>query len=214
MCHGSVEGYSQFFSKLMASDDVPVCSRRSWPWRAGSRAGSLHPVVLVAFTNVILTARRTSRLSDRWLLSKLWATTCHSERRQNNNYNINLVVKIVEGSRRIPGRGTTWGWVWGLKMIPGLPIRCTPDRLNLPESKGTRVFIAFWGRGVGPWHNDGACASHNYSSTWNSTHARLSTVPCAVRKPLHRTSRRSDQRKELWGTTSAHSTMTHAFSSV
>ena len=38
-----------------------------------------------------------------------------------------------------------------------------------PESEGTRVFIAFWGRGAGPWCNDGACASHNYSSTWNST---------------------------------------------
>ena len=133
----------------MASDDVPVCSRRSWPWRAGSRASSLRPVVLVAFTNVIPTARRASRLSDRWLLSRLWATTCHSERQWNNNYNINLVVKIVEGSQRIPGWGTTRGWVWGLKTIPGLPIRCTPDRLNLPKSKGTRVFIAFWGRGRG-----------------------------------------------------------------
>ena len=78
----------------MASDDVPVCSRRSWPWRAGSRAGSLRPVVLVAFTNVIPTARRASRL---------WATTYHSERRRNNNYNINLAMKIVEGSRWIPG---------------------------------------------------------------------------------------------------------------
>ena len=84
-------GCSRLFSKLMASDDVPVCSRRSWPWRAGSRAGSLRPVVLVAFTNVIPTARRASRLSDRWLLSRLWATTCHSERRRNNNYNINLL---------------------------------------------------------------------------------------------------------------------------
>ena len=44
---------------------------------------------------------------------------------------------------------------------------------------------------------------------WNSTHARLSTVPCTVRKPLHRTSRRSDQRKELWRTTSARSTVTY-----
>ena len=96
-------GCSRLFSKLMASDDVPVCSCRSWPWRAGSHAGSLRPVVLVAFTNVILTARRASRLSDHWLLSRLWARTCHSERWRNNNYNINLVVKIVEGSQQIPG---------------------------------------------------------------------------------------------------------------
>ena len=80
-----------------------------------------------------------------------------------------------------------------------------------PESEGTRVFIAFWGWGAGPWCNDGACASHNYSSTWNSTHARLSTVPCAIRKPLHQTSQQSDQRKELWRTTSARSTVTHSF---
>ena len=167
----------------MASDDVPVCSCRLWPWRAGSRTGSLRPVVLVAFTNVIPMARHASRLSDRWLLSRLWATTCHSERRRNNNYNINLVVKIVEGSRRIPGRGTTRGWVWGLKTIPGLPIRCTPDRLNLPESKGTRVFIAFWGRGVGPWRNDGACASHNYSSTVLNFVLSF-TIPFSHRWPL------------------------------
>ena len=51
--------------------------------------------------------------------------------------------------------------------------------------------------------------SHNYSSMWNSTHAWLSTVPCTVRKPLHRTSWWSDQRKELWRMTSAHSTVTH-----
>ena len=81
-------------------------------------------------------------------------------------------------------------------------------RTTHPESEGTRVFIAFWGWGAGPWCNYSACASHNYSSTWNSTHVRLSTVPCAVRKPLHRTSRRSDQRKELWRTTSARSTVT------
>ena len=84
-CHGSVEGCSRLFSKLMASDDVPVCSHRSWPWRAGSRTGSLCPVVLVAFTNVIPTARHASRLSDCWLLSRLWVTTCHSEWRWNNN---------------------------------------------------------------------------------------------------------------------------------
>ena len=97
------QGCSRLFSKLMASDDVPVCSCPSWPWRAGSHAGSLRPVVLVAFTNVIPMACHTSRLSDRWLLSRLWATTRHSEWRRNNNYNINLVVKIVEGSQRIPG---------------------------------------------------------------------------------------------------------------
>ena len=83
-----------------------------------------------------------------------------------------------------------------------------------PESEGTRVFIAFWGQGAGPWRNDGTCASHNYSSTWNSTHAWLSTVPCTVRKPLHQTSRRSDQRKELWRTTSARSTVTHVSSQI
>ena len=108
---------SRLFSKLMASDDVPVCSRRSWPWRAGSRAGSLRPVVLVAFTNVILTARRASRLSDRWLLSRLWATTCHSERQRNNNYNINLAMKIIEGSRQIPG----------VRDDPGLSLRSESD---------------------------------------------------------------------------------------
>ena len=35
------------------------------------RAGSLRPVILVTFTNVIPMARRASRLSDRWLLSRL-----------------------------------------------------------------------------------------------------------------------------------------------
>ena len=144
------------FSKLTASDDVPVCSRRSWPWRAGSHAGSLRLVVLVAFTNVIPTARRTSRLSDHWLLSRLWATTYHSERRRNNNYNINLLLRSSRDLDGSQGRATTRGWVWGLQTIPGLPIRCTPDRLNLShqprptthlESEGTRVFIAFWGRG-------------------------------------------------------------------
>ena len=110
-------GCSRLFSKLMASDDVPVCSRRSWPWRAGCCTGSLRPVVLVTFTNVIPTACHASRLSDRWLLSRLWAMTCHSEWRQNNNYNINLVVKIVEGSRRIPGA----------RDDPGLSLRSEND---------------------------------------------------------------------------------------
>ena len=212
-CHGSVKDCSRLFSKLMASDDVPVCSHRSWPWRAGSHAGSLRPVVLVAFTNVILTARRASRLSDCWLLSRLWVTTCHSERRQNNNYNINLVVKIVEGSRRIPGA----------RDDPGLSLRsennswvANPMYTRPTESPWVRRDSSIYsflgsggGGGAGPWWNDGACVSHNYSSTWNSTHARLSTVPCTVQKPLHRTSQRSDQRKELWRTTSARSTVTY-----
>ena len=140
-CHGSVEECSRLFSKLMASDDVPVCSRQSWPWRAGSRTGSLCLVVLVTFNNVIPMARHTSRLSDRWLLSRLWATTCHSEQRRNNNCNINLVVKIVEGSRRIPGARDN----------PGLSLRSENDSwvANPMYTKGTRVFITFWSRGRG-----------------------------------------------------------------
>ena len=103
---------------------------------------------------------------------------------------ISIYCKDHRGISMDPrGKGRPGGWVWGLQTIPGLSIRCTPDRLNLPESEGTWVFIAFWGWGAGPWRNSSTCASHNYSSMWNSTHARLSTVPCTIRKPLHWTSR-------------------------